>query len=83
MAEADGVRYGNIVVETGSRIDADTQAAFGAARPRKRTSALLETLLFRPMGKTFAEALTGMPNVGQDEDFDRVEDEAGNDHVSG
>jgi antitoxin FitA len=45
--------------------------------------ALLETLLLRPMGKSFAEALTGMPNVGQDEDFDRVEDEVENDHVSG
>jgi hypothetical protein len=24
-----------------------------------------------------------MPNVGQDEDFERLEDEAGNDHVFG
>ncbi len=45
--------------------------------------ALLEALLLRPKGKSFAEALTGMPNVGQDEDFERLEDEAGNDHVFG
>jgi plasmid stability protein len=45
--------------------------------------ALLETLLLQPKGKSFAEALTGMPNVGQDEDFQRLEDGAGNDHVFG
>ena len=45
--------------------------------------ALLEALLLRPKGKSFAEALTAMPNVGQDEDFERLEDEAGNDHVFG
>ena len=43
--------------------------------------ALLEELLFKPKGKSFAEALAAMPNVGRDEDFERVEDEAGNDHV--
>jgi plasmid stability protein len=43
--------------------------------------ALLETLLLRPRGKSFAEVLAAMPNVGQDEDFERIEDEAGNDHV--
>ncbi len=43
--------------------------------------ALLEELLLRPKGKSFAEAILTMPNVGQDEDFERVEDEAGNDHV--
>ncbi len=45
--------------------------------------ALLEASLLRPKGKSFAEVLTGMPNVGQDEDFERVEDETGNDHVFG
>ena len=45
--------------------------------------ALLEALLLQPKGKSFAEALTGMPNVGQDEDFERLEDGAGNDHVFG
>ena len=36
--------------------------------------ALLEEMLLRPKRKSFAEALTAMPNVGQDEDFERVED---------
>jgi len=36
--------------------------------------ALLEALLLRPKGKSFAEVLTGMPNVGQDEDFERLAD---------
>ena len=45
--------------------------------------ALLEELLLRPKGKSFVEALAAMPNVGQDEDFERVEDEVGNNHVFG
>ena len=45
--------------------------------------ALLNELLLRPKGKSFAEALVAMPNVGRDEDFDRVEDEYGSDHVFG
>ena len=36
--------------------------------------ALLEELLLRPRGKSFAEALASMPNVGEDEDFERVQD---------
>jgi plasmid stability protein len=42
---------------------------------------LLEALLLRPRGKSFAEALATMPNVGQDEDFERVEDQVAIDHV--
>lgn len=45
--------------------------------------ALLEELLLQPKGKSFAEALAAMPNVGQDEDFERMEDEVENDHVFG
>ncbi len=36
--------------------------------------ALLEEVLLRPRGKSFAEVLSTMPNVGGDEDFERVED---------
>jgi len=43
--------------------------------------ALLEALLLKPKGKSFAEALKAIPNVGQDADFERVEDEVGNGHV--
>jgi len=43
--------------------------------------ALLEEVLLRPRGRSFAEALTAIPDVGKDEDFERVEDAAGSDHV--
>jgi plasmid stability protein len=43
--------------------------------------ALLEESLLRPKGRLFAEALAAIPNVGQDEDFERVEDDHGNDDV--
>jgi hypothetical protein len=36
---------------------------------------LLESVLLHPPRKSFAEALAEMPNVGRDEDFERVEDE--------
>ncbi len=45
--------------------------------------ALLEGLLLRPERKSFAEALSKMPNVGEDDDFKRVEDDSGNDNVFG
>jgi len=38
-------------------------------------------LLLKPKGKSFAEALKSMPNVGQDADFQREEDSVGIDHV--
>jgi len=43
--------------------------------------ALLEEVLLRPKGKSFVEALAAMPDIGRDEDFARLEDEAGNGHV--
>lgn len=43
--------------------------------------ALLEGVLLRPKGKSFAEALVAMPNVGLDEDFERVDDDVEIDHV--
>jgi len=45
--------------------------------------ALLEELLLQPKARSFAEVLAAMPNVGEDEDFERLEDAAGNDHVFG
>jgi len=36
--------------------------------------ALLESLLVQPVAKSFVQALSAMPNVGQDEDFQRVEE---------
>ena len=42
---------------------------------------LLEELLLLPKRRLFAEALAAIPNVGQDEDFERIEDDHGNDDV--
>ena len=43
--------------------------------------ALLEEQLLRPKRKSFVEALMDMPGVGQDVDFERVEDDSGSNHV--
>ncbi len=45
--------------------------------------ALLEAALLRPKGKSLAEVLAEMPNVGQDGDFERVEDMDSDDPVFG
>lgn len=37
--------------------------------------AILEQVLLRPRRKSFAQVLASMPNVGQDQDFERVDDE--------
>ena len=42
---------------------------------------LLEDLLLNPKGKSFAEVLATMPNVGQDKDFERLDDVETSDHV--
>lgn len=43
--------------------------------------ALLEAVLLRPKGRSFAEALAAMPNVGRDGDFERIEGEPNDNHV--
>lgn len=35
--------------------------------------AILEQVLFRPARRSFAQVLASMPNVGCDEDFERVD----------
>ena len=40
---------------------------------------LLEMVLLRPRRKRFAEALAAIPDVGEDEDFEREEDPADSD----
>ena len=40
--------------------------------------AILSEVLLRPR-KSFAEVLASIPNVGKDEDFDRVEENQGDD----
>ena len=79
-----GVDMANLVVRNLDQriVDALKQRAARHGRSAEAEHrALLETLLLKPKGKSFAEALKSIPNVGQDEDFQRVEDEAGIDHV--
>jgi plasmid stability protein len=38
--------------------------------------ALLESVLLQPARKSFTEVLAAIPNVGRDEDFERVKDTA-------
>ena len=40
-----------------------------------------EVLCGMPQKKSFAEALASMPNVGQDEDFERIEEPDEDAHV--
>ena len=35
---------------------------------------LLETALLQPRRRSFAQALAAIPNVGRDEDFERIDD---------
>lgn len=35
---------------------------------------ILESVLLKPKKKSFAEALKSIPNVGNDDDFERLED---------
>ena len=44
---------------------------------------ILEEALLRTNKKSFAEVISSMPNVGQDEDFERIEDEKVNESVFG
>ncbi len=43
--------------------------------------ALLEELLSRPKVRSFSEVLASMPNVGEDEDFERLGDPVEDDRV--
>jgi plasmid stability protein len=51
-------------------------ARHGRSAEAEHRAILEEVLLMMPKKKSFAEALTSMPNVGQDEDFARLEDAA-------
>ena len=41
--------------------------------------AILSEVLLRPRKKSFTEVLASMPNVGKDEDFERAEENRGDD----
>ena len=42
---------------------------------------ILESVLLGPVKKSFSEVLSTMPNLGHDDDFQRVEDKSGKEHV--
>jgi plasmid stability protein len=58
-------------------------ARHGRSAEAEHRTILEEVLLLAPKKKSFAEALSSMPNVGQDEDFMRLEDKPKEDHVFG
>ena len=56
-------------------------ARHGRSAEAEHRAILEDVLLGMPKKKSFAEALASMPNVGQDEDFERLEDADEDAHV--
>ena len=56
-------------------------ARHGRSAEAEHRAILEEVLLGTPKKKSFAEALASMPNVGQDEDFDCLEEADEEAHV--
>jgi plasmid stability protein len=56
-------------------------ARHGRSAEAEHRAILEEVLISVPQKKSFAEVLSSMPHVGQDEDFERVEDGREEDHV--
>jgi len=56
-------------------------ARHGRSAEAEHRTILEEVLIALPRKKSFAEVLSSMPPVGQDEDFERVEDGHEEDHV--
>ncbi|RQS08815.1 DNA-binding protein [Burkholderia sp. Bp9002] len=57
------------------------QAAANGRSAEAEHRAILVSALGRPKRRTFAEALMSMPNVGEDTDFQRVQDSGEVRHV--
>jgi plasmid stability protein len=76
QSQENGVMANLIVRKLDPRIvDALKQRAARHGRSAEAEHrALLESVLLQPARKSFAEALAAMPNVGRDEDFERIED---------
>jgi plasmid stability protein len=56
-------------------------ARHGRSAEAEHRAILEEALLVTPKKRSFAEALASMPNVGQDEDFERIKDADEDAHV--
>jgi antitoxin FitA len=57
-------------------------ARHGRSAEAEHRAILEEVLLGTPKKRSFAEALASMPNVGQDEDFERLKDADEDAHVA-
>jgi antitoxin FitA len=81
----EGREMANLVVRNLDQrvVDALKQRAARHGRSAEAEHrAILEEVLFgMPQKKSFAEALASMPKVGQDEDFERLEDADKDTHV--
>jgi plasmid stability protein len=81
----EGREMANVVVRNLDQriVDALKQRAarHGRSAEAEHRAILEEVLLGTPKKKSFAEALASMPNVGQDEDFERLEDADEDAHV--
>jgi plasmid stability protein len=80
-----GRKMANLVVRNLDQriVDALKQRAArrGRSAEAEHRAILEEVLLAKPKKRSLAEALASMPNVGQDEDFERREDVADGAHV--
>ena len=56
-------------------------ARHGRSAEAEHRAILEEVLLMKLRRKSFAEALSEMPNVGQDDDFERLEEMQNHRHV--
>ncbi len=69
----------NLVVRNLDKRIVDTLKRRAAKHGRSAEAehrAILVSVLLCPAKKSFAEVLSAMPNVGHDDDFERVEDES-------
>jgi plasmid stability protein len=81
----EGREMANLVVRNLEQriVDALKQRAarHGRSAEAEHRAILEEVLLGTPKKKSFAEALAAIPNVGRDEDFERLEDADEDAHV--
>lgn len=76
----------NLVVRNLDKRIVDTLKRRAAKHGRSAEAehrAILESALLGPKKKSFAEIVSAMPNMGRDDDFERIEGESEKEHVFG
>jgi len=76
----------NLVVRNLDKRIVDTLKQRAAKHGRSAEAehrAILESTLLGPKKKSFAEIISAMPNMGRDDDFERIEDGSKEEHVFG